>query len=222
MHRDASLFPSPDTFLPDRWLETPQNRDELLRMTQHLMPFGTGSRICGGQNFAQVMLKVAVATIVRNFDIVAPPETNERTMEMRDSFVRIVVYTKSFSSDSLITRSSSPRRWSASLYSTFESNNDLLTPHAVFLYSSATLFKQQTRIHPPRPSSVAAMPGQCRITTSACVTFVCSQLLYCFLGSSRTHNFPLTQDDTFGHSSPLFRFLLCCIVEPHGLHTHIL
>jgi cytochrome P450 len=98
MHRDASLFPSPDTFLPDRWLETPQNRDELLRMNQHLMPFGTGSRICGGQNFAQVMLRVAVATIVRNFDIVAPPETNERTMEMRDSFVRTVVYTL-FTSD---------------------------------------------------------------------------------------------------------------------------
>jgi cytochrome P450 len=87
MHRDPSIFPSPDTFLPERWLESPGNSDELLRMAQYLMPFGTGSRVCGGQNLAQVMLKMAVAAVARNFDIVAPPETNEKTMEMRDSFV---------------------------------------------------------------------------------------------------------------------------------------
>jgi cytochrome P450 len=87
MHRDASIFPSPDTFLPDRWLETAGNKEELARMNQYMMPFGVGSRVCGGQNLAQVMLRIAVATVVKNFDIVAPPETNESTMEMRDSFV---------------------------------------------------------------------------------------------------------------------------------------
>jgi Cytochrome P450 len=56
-------------------------------MAQHSMPFGTGSRVCGGQNLAQLMLKISVAAVVRNFDIDAPPETNENTMEMRDSFV---------------------------------------------------------------------------------------------------------------------------------------
>ena len=56
-------------------------------MSQHMMPFGTGSRVCGGQNLAQIMLKVAVAAVARNFDVVAPSETNERTMEMKDSFV---------------------------------------------------------------------------------------------------------------------------------------
>ncbi|KAI0068521.1 cytochrome P450 [Artomyces pyxidatus] len=87
MHRDASIFPSPDTFLPDRWLPTDDNADQLVTMAQHMMPFGTGARVCGGQNLAQVMLRIAIATIVRNFDIVAPPETNDRSMEMRDSFV---------------------------------------------------------------------------------------------------------------------------------------
>jgi cytochrome P450 len=88
MHRDASVFLSPDTFLPDRWLDAEgQNAEELGRMSQNMMPFGTGSRVWGGQNLAQVMLKVAVAAVARNFDDVAPSETNERTMEMKDSFV---------------------------------------------------------------------------------------------------------------------------------------
>jgi cytochrome P450 len=91
MHRDASVFPSPDTFLPDRWLNVDaQEAENLGRMSQHMMPFGTGSRVCGGQNLAQIMLKVAVAAIARNFDVVAPSETNERTMEMKDSFVSCI------------------------------------------------------------------------------------------------------------------------------------
>ncbi|KAF8886937.1 cytochrome P450 [Infundibulicybe gibba] len=88
MHRDPSLFPSPDTFLPERWLESAStSADDLIRMSQYLMPFGTGTRVCGGQNLAQVMLRIAVAAIARNFDVVAPPETTERSMEIRDSFV---------------------------------------------------------------------------------------------------------------------------------------
>ncbi|TFY78766.1 hypothetical protein EWM64_g5247 [Hericium alpestre] len=87
VHRDPSIFPSPDTFLPDRWLETPDNAEQLAKMAQNMMPFGTGSRVCGGQNLAQIMIRVVIATLARNFDIVAPPETNEKSMEMRDSFV---------------------------------------------------------------------------------------------------------------------------------------
>jgi hypothetical protein len=91
MHRDASIFPSPSTFLPDRWLETssPDNTERLMAMQQHFMPFGTGSRICGGQNLAMIMLRVTVAAIARNFDVVAPVETNDRSMDVKDSFVSV-------------------------------------------------------------------------------------------------------------------------------------
>lgn len=88
MHRDPSVFPSPDTFLPDRWLDV--DAPKLAKMTQYMMPFGTGSRICGGMQLAQMMLRIVVAAIARNFDILAPTETSERSMEMRDSFVRSV------------------------------------------------------------------------------------------------------------------------------------
>jgi len=146
MHRDASVFPSPDTFLPDRWLNAEGlEAEELGRMSQHMMPFGTGSRVCGGQNLAQIMLKVAVAAVARNFDVVAPSETNERTMEMKDSFVsgdyrsfyasifaclRFPYLNLFMRRSSLLTvgpvrcRSSSPLLWSVSSSST-PANNKL-------------------------------------------------------------------------------------------------
>lgn len=87
VHRSPSVFPSPESFLPERWLETGDNREQLEAMNRHMMPFGTGSRVCGGQNLAQMALRIAIAAIARNFDIISPPETTEASMEMRDSFV---------------------------------------------------------------------------------------------------------------------------------------
>jgi cytochrome P450 len=91
VHRDPSVFSSPNTFMPERWLETSSsdNSEQLAKMQQHLMPFGLGSRVCVGQNLAMIVLRVAVATIVRNFDIVAPAETNKKSMAIIDSFVSI-------------------------------------------------------------------------------------------------------------------------------------
>jgi cytochrome P450 len=88
VHRNPAVFSSPETFLPDRWLETGENKEQLELMNRHMMPFGTGSRVCGGQNLAQMVLRIAVAAIARNFDLLSPPETTEKSMEMRDSFVR--------------------------------------------------------------------------------------------------------------------------------------
>lgn len=36
---------------------------------------------------AQMILRIALATIVRNFDIVTAHDTNEQSMAMKDSFV---------------------------------------------------------------------------------------------------------------------------------------
>ena len=57
-------------------------------MSQYLISFGVGTRMCGGQNLAQIVLRAALAAIVSNFDISANrDETNERTMEIKDAFV---------------------------------------------------------------------------------------------------------------------------------------
>lgn len=87
-HRNSTVFPSPESFLPERWLETGDNQGQLEAMNRHMMPFGTGSRVCGGQNLAQMALRIAIAAVARNFDVVSPSETTETSMEMRDSFVR--------------------------------------------------------------------------------------------------------------------------------------
>ncbi|KAI9513228.1 cytochrome P450 [Russula earlei] len=87
MHRNSSVFPSPENFLPERWLENEENKAQIAAMNQHMMPFGTGSRLCGGQNLAQIVLRIAIAAIARNFNVFSPPETTETSMETRDSFV---------------------------------------------------------------------------------------------------------------------------------------
>ncbi|KAI0677667.1 cytochrome P450 [Trametes maxima] len=91
MHRDVEVFPSAETFLPERWLPVegaPDEDERLARMSQYLMPFGVGTRVCGGQNLAHMVLRIAVATIAVNFDITANiSETNEQTMELKDAFV---------------------------------------------------------------------------------------------------------------------------------------
>ncbi|KAN0096956.1 Cytochrome P450 [Tylopilus felleus] len=84
MHRDPAVFPSPDSFIPERWLQEP---DATEKMAQYLMPFGMGSRQCGGMNLAYMMLRITVAASVRNFNVAAPPETNERSMEIKDAFI---------------------------------------------------------------------------------------------------------------------------------------
>ena len=63
----------------------------LYRMSQYLISFGVGTRMCGGQNLAQIVLRAALAAIVSNFDISANrDETNERTMEIKDAFVSLI------------------------------------------------------------------------------------------------------------------------------------
>ncbi|KIK52695.1 hypothetical protein GYMLUDRAFT_265313 [Collybiopsis luxurians FD-317 M1] len=88
MYRNQSIFFSPDTFSPECWLETAQPGcvECSARMQQNMMPFGTGSRVCGDQNLAQIMLKIMVAAMARDFEIVTPVETNEKSMKIKDSF----------------------------------------------------------------------------------------------------------------------------------------
>ena len=57
-------------------------------MNAQLSPFGFGTRVCAGQHLAQIMMRMGLAAIVRNFDIEVPPETTEKSMAICDAFVR--------------------------------------------------------------------------------------------------------------------------------------
>ncbi|KAJ7628908.1 cytochrome P450 [Roridomyces roridus] len=95
MHRDPTVFPSPETFLPERWLpsyatskeQSDADVERLACMASHMMPFGTGSRICGGMNLAHLILRNVLVAVLRNFDVEAAPGTDEKSMDIRDSFV---------------------------------------------------------------------------------------------------------------------------------------
>ena len=125
MHRDPAIFPSPNSFIPERWLQGP---DATEKMAQYLMPFGTGSRQCGGMNLAYMMLRITLAALVRNFNITAPPETNEKSMEIKDAFVSLLACPVDLYSGNSSPRSSSRPPWSASSTSIPVTNQHTLHP----------------------------------------------------------------------------------------------
>lgn len=68
IHRDSSLYPSPETFLPDRWLlpQWPTTYREPLSTypnLQNFSAFGFGRRICPGQNIAERSLYIQIARV---------------------------------------------------------------------------------------------------------------------------------------------------------------
>lgn len=55
------------------------------------MPFGAGSRACAGVHLVHIFVRIIVAAISRNFDIVIPAETTPESMEQRFAFVSFLV-----------------------------------------------------------------------------------------------------------------------------------
>ncbi|KAL1755458.1 cytochrome P450 [Schizophyllum commune] len=114
LSRDPTVFPSPYKVIPERWLDgdvsslrandnnclqadntsrlhtandiSRSQPTDLTTLQSHSFPFGFGSRICVGRHLALMMMQLVVAGLVREFDIEAPPGTDERSMEVRDMF----------------------------------------------------------------------------------------------------------------------------------------
>jgi cytochrome P450 len=73
LHRREDLYPEPDTFSPERFLEQPPG-------PYTWIPFGGGMRACIGASFALSEMKVVLRTILQQFQL-APAE--ERDEEIR-------------------------------------------------------------------------------------------------------------------------------------------
>ncbi|KAJ7277735.1 cytochrome P450 [Mycena rebaudengoi] len=73
MHKDPVVFPNPECFSPQRWLDGAEPWRSLRE--EHLMPFGLGSRACVGQQLAHASFRIILAAIIRNFNISAGPTT---------------------------------------------------------------------------------------------------------------------------------------------------
>ncbi|KAL0438821.1 UNVERIFIED_CONTAM: Labd-13Z-ene-9,15,16-triol synthase, chloroplastic [Sesamum latifolium] len=63
--RDPSIWPNPDSFEPERFLNT---EVDVKGHNFELIPFGTGRRICPGMPLAYRMVHLIVASLIHNFD----------------------------------------------------------------------------------------------------------------------------------------------------------
>ncbi|KAF5859907.1 hypothetical protein ETB97_002221 [Aspergillus alliaceus] len=81
VHTDPSVFPDPETFNPERWIEASSNGE---RLTRFLVPFTKGPRICLGMNLAYSELYLMFAALVRRFEleIKTTPESIRITRDM--------------------------------------------------------------------------------------------------------------------------------------------
>ncbi|RDW78462.1 hypothetical protein BP5796_06314 [Coleophoma crateriformis] len=80
LHRNATIFPRPLEFKPERWL------DQTQEMKDAFMPFGGGSRVCIGMHLAYMELSLATAMFFRELPG-TKTLTSESDMEFENYFV---------------------------------------------------------------------------------------------------------------------------------------
>lgn len=72
IHHSPALYPSPWSFIPERWLPdslglTPRPRNIPLANPKNLMPFSRGTRHCLGQPLAHAEIYMTLANVLRTF-----------------------------------------------------------------------------------------------------------------------------------------------------------
>lgn len=78
LHRDESVFPDADSFLPERWLDVDEKK--LGNCEAQLIPFGYGGRICLGKALATMEIKLLVAHLYRRYRTEPTEMTTEASM----------------------------------------------------------------------------------------------------------------------------------------------
>jgi cytochrome P450 len=68
-HRDPDIFPDPEKFQPQRWLD-PENRE---RMEPYFITFSAGARGCIGRNIPYLEQVVMLASFVHRYEFALPP-----------------------------------------------------------------------------------------------------------------------------------------------------
>nr|XP_022909586.1 cytochrome P450 6j1-like [Onthophagus taurus] len=85
IQREPKYWKNPESFQPERFLD--ENKNDIVSGTW--IPFGEGPRACLGQRFAMLQVKVALASILNNFELTV----NEKTkvpLEYDKRYFRLV------------------------------------------------------------------------------------------------------------------------------------
>lgn len=69
MHTNEDVFPEAQRFKPERWLGEPRGPGGTHPLSNYLVPFGRGSRVCLGMPLAYIELYVALATLFRRHEL---------------------------------------------------------------------------------------------------------------------------------------------------------
>ncbi len=83
---DERMFPDPDTFVPERWL----NEDGSLRPDMRdaeLSAFGFGRRICPGRHLAAASIWIGIASVLSIFDLEKPRDVNGNIIEPSGEYI---------------------------------------------------------------------------------------------------------------------------------------
>ncbi|KAE8330563.1 cytochrome P450 [Aspergillus sergii] len=67
VHRDPIVFPQPDSFIPERWLDS--SPEKLKEMEKAFLNFGAGSRSCVGKTISLLEMRKILPQLLREFDI---------------------------------------------------------------------------------------------------------------------------------------------------------
>lgn len=83
LQMDSNYWPDPDKFDPDRFSDDQKAQ----RHKFAFIPFGEGPRICVGMRMATIMIKLAVATILKDYLIQVSPKTPLPLKKSEGSFM---------------------------------------------------------------------------------------------------------------------------------------
>lgn len=83
-HRDPDLFPEPDKFLPERWLDDRSGNFKDMQLA--LTPFSLGPRSCIGQNLAKAELLLCIAEVFSRLSLHLGRGMTADDMKMEDRF----------------------------------------------------------------------------------------------------------------------------------------
>lgn len=92
IHNDPALHPNPSHFEPERFDSDCFPDLKTLRDEGIFFPFGHGPRLCMGMRYSTLVIKAAIAEIVKNFEITVNPRTVEPILVKPKDFLYMPVH----------------------------------------------------------------------------------------------------------------------------------